>query len=79
MPTFKELREQLYLSQSELAQQCGVTKQAIWHWEHGLVLPSLAHQKLLVEVLHCTRAELLAALKESRERKEQEEEKRPAA
>ncbi len=68
MPMFKDLRERLYLTQSDLAIQCGVKKQAVWHWEHGLSLPSLAHQKRLVEVLQCTREELLAALKESKEK-----------
>ncbi len=80
MTTFKDLRERLYLSQSELAMRCGITKQAVWHWENGLGLPSLAHQKRLVEVLQCTREELLAALKESKEARERREQKeRPAA
>ncbi|HEY7348476.1 MAG TPA: helix-turn-helix transcriptional regulator [Ktedonobacterales bacterium] len=77
MSTFKDLRERLYLSQSDLAKQCGVKKQAVWYWENGLALPSLAHQKQLVEVLQCTRDELLATLKEARERREQKEQ--PAA
>jgi transcriptional regulator with XRE-family HTH domain len=82
MATFLELRERLYLSQSELAARCGVNKAAVWHWEHGLTTPSLAHQKLLVEILQCTREELLAALKASRaarERRGHEIEERPAA
>ena len=71
MSTFQDLRERQYLSQSELALRCGVNKASVWQWEHGETLPSLAHQKLLVEALQCSREELLAALKEARERRTQ--------
>ena len=83
MATLKDLRERVLLSQSELGLACGVGKQAVWQWESGRTSPSAVHRRKLVEVLECTREELLAALKETkaaRERRIQEEEQeQPAA
>ena len=62
--TFKELRERALLSQGELAQACGVDRQTVWLWEAGRVRPKPIHQRKLVEVLHCSSEDLLAALKE---------------
>ena len=78
MATLSDLRERILLSQSELARACGVDRQTVWLWEARRVRPSSEHQRKLVEVLKCSPEELLATIKPSR-RKREDESKRPAA
>jgi DNA-binding XRE family transcriptional regulator len=85
MPTLKDLRERVLLSQSELAQMIGVHQQTVHIWESGRFKPLPRYQRKLVEALRCTPDELLAALKETqalrkeREGPEIEEKEWPAA
>lgn len=69
MATLKDLREHALLSQGELAKACGVNRQTIYHWESGLWRPKPEHQRKLVEIFKCTADELLAALKEAKEKR----------
>jgi transcriptional regulator with XRE-family HTH domain len=62
MPTLKRLREEALLSQTELAQLCGVSRHTIWKWEHGQGAPSPAHRRKLVEIFRKEPKELLEAI-----------------
>lgn len=80
MPTLKQLREQALLSQSELAEAIGVHPRSILDWEHGRKLPRPAHRRKLAEALKISPQELLAAMKETKERRKQStDNERPAA
>lgn len=68
MATLKDLRERALLSQGELAKACDVNRQTIYHWESGLWRPKPEHQRKLVEIFKCTPDELLAALRETKEK-----------
>ena len=69
MTTLKDLRERALLSQGELAKACGVNRQTIYNWERGLWRPKTEYQRKLVEIFKCTPDELLAALRETKEKK----------
>jgi transcriptional regulator with XRE-family HTH domain len=86
MPTLRDLRDRALLSQSELAGLCHVRQHTVSLWETGQSSPQAEHRRALVQALHCSPEELLAALqatreaREARERREQaEENERPAA
>jgi DNA-binding transcriptional regulator YiaG len=83
MPTLKDLRERDMLSQSELAEMIGVHQQTVHIWESGRFKPLPRYQRKLVEALHSTPDELLAALKETQQQRKKKEEpenkERPAA
>ena len=63
MPTLRELREDAFLTQRELAQACGVTYQTVSEWEHGHSMPSMKHRRKLAELLHKMPSELNAAIR----------------
>jgi DNA-binding XRE family transcriptional regulator len=63
MPTLRELREDAFLTQRELAQACGVTYQTISEWERGQVMPSMKHRRKLAEVLNQPPSALNAAIR----------------
>ena len=69
MTTLKDLRERALLSQGELAKACGVNRQTIYNWERSLWRPKPEYQRKLVEIFKCTPDELLAALRETKEKK----------
>ena len=71
MATLKDLRERALLSQGELAKACDVNRQTIYHWESGLWRPKPEHQRKLVEILKCAPDDLLAALRETKEKKKE--------
>ena len=71
MPTLKQLRERALLSQSELAELCGVNPHTISFWERGVSRPLTRYQRKLVEALHCSADDLLQALEETRKEHEQ--------
>jgi DNA-binding XRE family transcriptional regulator len=73
MTTLKDLRERAMLSQSELAQMIGVHQQTVHTWESGRFKPLPRYQRKLVEALRSTPDELLAALKETQERRKKGE------
>ncbi len=60
--TLKELRERALLSQGELAKAVGVHRLTVVAWESGRTKPHPEQRRKLVEALHCTPEELLAAL-----------------
>lgn len=52
MPTqIRELRVSRYLTQAELAEQVGVTEEAIANWENGRRAPRFRHRRKLAEIL----------------------------
>lgn len=67
MPTLRELREDAFLTQGELAQACGVTYQTVSEWEHGRSMPSMKHRRKLAEVLSQPPSALNAAIRASAE------------
>lgn len=76
MPTLKRLREEALLTQEELANACGVSRQAVWKWEHAQARPSIAILRRLVEVLGKSPKEVLDAIDETAKERKKE---RPAA
>jgi transcriptional regulator with XRE-family HTH domain len=54
----KKRREQLGLSQSELARRTGIHHSNIWHIEHGYFVPTDATQRKLAKTLRCTIGDL---------------------
>lgn len=52
-------REQLGISQRDLATKCGVTQGTISFWENGTAVPGLPRLGLLADALETTIAELL--------------------
>jgi DNA-binding XRE family transcriptional regulator len=83
MPTLRDLRERILLSQGELAHAVGVHHETVYSWESGRKTPRHEYRRKLAEVFRCTPEELLAAIQETkaaRERREQQQEnERPAA
>lgn len=49
----KERREELNMTQQELADKMGVSRIAVVHWEQGEALPRAGKLKKLSEVLDC--------------------------
>lgn len=47
----KKLREELKISQSELARRLGVNHSTVWKWEHGKEKPSLNNFIKLVNLI----------------------------
>jgi len=80
MPTLKDLRERALLSQLELARVIGVSHDTVYSWESGRKQPKPEHRRKLVEALGCSPDDLLAAMKETKERRKQIiDNERPAA
>jgi transcriptional regulator with XRE-family HTH domain len=65
MATLQKLRELAMLSQKELAERLGVTKQAVWEWEHGKAKPIPAHRRNMVRILGISVERLLEAIEET--------------
>jgi len=63
MATLRELREDAFLTQRELAQACGVAYQTVSEWEHGHAMPSMKHRRKLAEVLHLMPSALNVAIR----------------
>lgn len=72
MPTLRQLREDLALTQTELGKMLGVTKQTIWGWESGNVYPYPGHIRKLAEIFGKSVPEIRAALQASKEATENE-------
>lgn len=53
------LRKHKSMSQTAFANAVGVTKTAVWQWEHDVHFPSRKLEKL-ADVLECSLADLLA-------------------
>lgn len=56
---FKHQRHLIDLSQTELAQKLGTTKQTVFHYEHGMRYPGTDILMNLSEIFGCTPDELL--------------------
>jgi len=56
---FKYQRTCTELSQTELAQKLGTTKQTVFHYEHGMRYPGIDILMNLCEIFDCTPDELL--------------------
>ncbi|GEM_PF-1140303 len=83
MKTFKRLREEAMISQTNLAIRMGISRQTLSDWERAKARPGPDNLRKLVEILGKPASEILDALDATaRERKEKEKEKeneRPAA
>ena len=53
-----QMRKLLFMTQEELAEKVGVTRQAVAKWESGDSLPDLEKSKLLAEALNVSLDEL---------------------
>lgn len=76
MATLRDLRDLAMLSQTELAQLVGVSKQSVWEWEHGEAKPAPVHRRKLLEIFGVTPQQLLDAIAETA--KQAKPEGRPA-
>ena len=56
---FKYQRTCAEMSQTELAQKLGTTKQTVFHYEHGMRYPGIDILMSLCEIFGCTPDELL--------------------
>jgi transcriptional regulator with XRE-family HTH domain len=54
------------LTQEELAQSCGVSRNTVWKWEHAKAIPSIPLRRKLVKILGVTSKVLLQAIEETR-------------
>lgn len=62
--TFKMLRQKVSLSQEQLGELLGVTRQTISEWENGKSMPTLnpLEMQKLCHLLNCSLSELVEAL-----------------
>jgi transcriptional regulator with XRE-family HTH domain len=72
MSTLKQLRENSFLTQEELALACGVSRHAVWKWEHAIAKPSLPLRRKLVEIYGISVLELSQAIEETRKEYEKD-------
>lgn len=54
MSVIKEIREELEITQAELAEKVGVDQSTVAYWESGRYLPSTANLLKLSQVLDCS-------------------------
>lgn len=62
MLAIRKYREQLGITQAELAEKCGVVKSAVCMWESGDRKPDIIMLKKLAEIFNCTADELLSPI-----------------
>jgi transcriptional regulator with XRE-family HTH domain len=67
MAELKSLRRRLYMTQSDLARELGVSPQAVSAWETGSVQPRPRNLKKLVRVLGVPPEEVDPELRSTRE------------
>ncbi len=77
MPTLRDLREEAFMTQADLAKACGVSHASISDWENAKSIPSMKNRRKLMEVLGKTPREIMEAIRETQRRGSQKE--RPAA
>lgn len=68
----KERRQGVYLTQEELAELVGVSKQTVGFWEQGRRYPTLTHVAKLREMLY----EKLRSVRKSEQRRQRMQERR---
>lgn len=54
-----KLRKYHHLTQEELAEKVGITRQAIAKWEAGETMPDLEKSKILAEIFQCSLDDLV--------------------
>ena len=62
MLAIRKYREQLGITQAELAEKCGVVKSAVCMWESGDRKPDILMLKKLTDIFGCTADDLLASI-----------------
>lgn len=62
MIAIRKYREQIGMTQAELAEKCGVVKSAVCMWESGDRKPDIVMLKKLTGIFGCTADELLAPI-----------------
>ena len=62
MIAIRKYREQLDITQAELAEKCGVVKSTVSMWESGDRKPDIIMLKKLTEIFGCTADELLSPI-----------------
>ena len=62
MTAIYKYRKKLGLTQSQLADELGVTKSAVGMWETGNRKPDIINLKKLAHILGCTTDELLESI-----------------
>ena len=72
MIAIRKYREQLGITQADLALKCGVVKSAVCMWESGDRKPDIVMLKKLTSIFGCTADELLAPIDIESETKEDE-------
>lgn len=62
--TFKMLRQKVKISQEQLGEFLGVTRQTVSEWENGKSMPTLnpVQMQKLCQILDCSLSELVEAL-----------------
>lgn len=63
--TLRELLESVLKSQSEFAQEMGVTRATVSRWVAGERTPSMAHVRKIIDILQLPKEQVLAAIKET--------------
>lgn len=63
----QKLRKEKGMSQEALADELGVSRQAVSKWENGKKLPTLSHLVFLAELYECSLDELVMSFRRSRE------------
>ncbi|HEY7349519.1 MAG TPA: helix-turn-helix transcriptional regulator [Ktedonobacterales bacterium] len=77
MPTLRDLREEAFMTQVDLAKACGVSSASISDWENAKSAPSMKNRRKLMEALGKTPHEIMEAIRETQRKGSQRE--RPAA
>lgn len=65
MPTLVDLRNDLALTQGEVAAQIGVSEQAVWNWENQKAKPSAKNIRALAALYDKKIVEIRAAIEET--------------
>ena len=60
--TISEGRTRLQMTEQAFADQCGVSRSAVQHWERGLTAPNRARQKIVADVLGISVAQLMGGI-----------------
>lgn len=64
---FKRIREEKRLTQEDIANEVGISRQSVSKWENGVSEPDIATIKKLCKILDCSISELLEGKRETKE------------
>ena len=79
MPTLRDLREEAFMTQADLAKACGVSQTTVSDWENGHAIPSMKNRRRLMEALGKTPQEIMSAIRATTELTKEDKKERPAA